>query len=53
MDSLLDKTIEKTKVTLQMLKKVVESLNSAYSEAIERIEGQLPGDTSLAEQTLS
>ena len=54
MDSFLDKkTVQKVKITLQTLKKGAESLESAYDEAIERIEGQLAGNTLLAKQALS
>jgi hypothetical protein len=53
-DSLLDKkTIQKAKATLQAFKKGAQSLDTAYGEALERIEGQLPGDTLLAKQGLS
>ncbi|KFY95418.1 hypothetical protein V498_03373 [Pseudogymnoascus sp. VKM F-4517 (FW-2822)] len=53
-DSLLDKrTIQQAKNTLQTLRKGAQSLDRAYGEAIVRIEGQLPGDTSLAKKALS
>ncbi|OCL01946.1 hypothetical protein AOQ84DRAFT_199979 [Glonium stellatum] len=53
-DSLLDKkTTQKVKTTLQALKGGAESLEIAYNEAIERIEGQLNGDKLLAKQALS
>jgi hypothetical protein len=53
-DSLLDKkTKQKAKAALQALKKGGGSLDQAYGEAIDRIEGQLVGDTLLAKQALS
>jgi hypothetical protein len=53
-DSLLDKrTIQKARAALQTLKKGAQSIDNAYGEAVERIERQLPGDTSLAKQALS
>jgi hypothetical protein len=40
------------KATLQRMKKGAAALDSSYNEAIERIEGQLPEDTSLAKRAL-
>ena len=53
-DSLLDKkTVKKAKVTLKAFKKGSEALGKAYDEALERIEGQLAEDASLAHRALS
>jgi hypothetical protein len=53
-DSLLgQRSIQKVKATLRTFKKGAQSLERAYSDAIERIESQLAGETSLAKQALS
>jgi hypothetical protein len=53
-DSLLDKnTKKKIQSTLEKLSKDSEPLNKAYDEAIERIEGQLPGKRARAKSVLS
>ena len=40
------------RATLQKLKTGPEALDSAYEKAVDRIEGQLPGDVSLAKRAL-
>ncbi|KAF2827744.1 ankyrin [Ophiobolus disseminans] len=53
-DSLLDKRkLKEVKLTLANLKKGAAALNSAYSGALQRIEGQLDNDRKLAKATLS
>ena len=53
-DSLLDKrTKQKVLSTLEKLSKGTAALDKAYSDAIERIDGQLPEDRSLARRTIS
>src|ERR1700734_373497 len=53
-DSLLDKdTKKKVRTALMKLSKGDEALNQAYDEAIERIEGQLPGNRTRAKSVLS
>ncbi|KAI0569585.1 ankyrin repeat domain-containing protein [Pyrenophora tritici-repentis] len=53
-DSLLDKrTAKDVKSTLAKLSKGSASLDDAYKEAIQRIEGQLSGDYELAKRVLS
>jgi hypothetical protein len=53
-DSLQDTlTIEEVTSTLKRLKKGADALNDAYSEARQRIEGQLKGKTLLAKRALS
>jgi hypothetical protein len=53
-DSLLDKRKPKeVKSTLANLKKGAAALNSAYSGALQRIEGQLENDRKLAKAILS
>ncbi|KAF2186639.1 ankyrin repeat protein [Zopfia rhizophila CBS 207.26] len=53
-DSLLDKrTKAKVQCVLKNLSKGSEALNDAYSEAIVRIDRQLPEDSALAKRVLS
>jgi hypothetical protein len=53
-DSLLDKkTKQKVLSTLEKLSKGTAALDKAYSDAIERIDGQLAEDRSLARRTIS
>lgn len=53
-DSLLDKrTIKDVKISLAKLTKGAATLNVAYAEALQRIEGQLKGDRKLAKRALS
>jgi ankyrin repeat protein len=53
-DSLLDKdTKKKVRSALEKLSKGSEVLDQAYGEAIERIEGQLPGNRARAKSVLS
>jgi ankyrin repeat protein len=53
-DSLLDKRKPReVKLTLAKLKKGEAALNSAYSDALQRIEGQLDNDCKLAKDVLS
>ena len=53
-DSLLDKmTRHEVQSTLDKLAKGSAGLGKAYGEAIERIDGQLPGHRSLARRALS
>jgi hypothetical protein len=53
-DSLLDKrTKQEALSTLDKLSKGSTALGDAYGEATKRIDGQLPGDRSLARRALS
>ncbi|KAI9861609.1 MAG: hypothetical protein M1813_005219 [Trichoglossum hirsutum] len=53
-DSLLDKRTKRQVLsTLERLSRGSGALNKAYGEAIERIDGQLAGDRSLARRALS
>jgi hypothetical protein len=53
-DSLLDKrNKQKVLSTLDKLSKGLAALDEAYKEAIERIDGQLAEDRSLAKRALS
>jgi ankyrin repeat protein len=53
-DSLLDKdTKKRVRFALEKLPKGSEALDQAYGEAIERIEGQLPGKRARAKSVLS
>ncbi|MCJ1385157.1 hypothetical protein MMC17_008278 [Xylographa soralifera] len=53
-DSLLDKkTKRKVQSTLEKLSEGTATLDNAYSDAIERIDGQLAGDRSLARRNIS
>ncbi|KAL8668528.1 MAG: hypothetical protein Q9168_006848 [Polycauliona sp. 1 TL-2023] len=53
-DSLLDKgTKRKVLSTLDGLSKGLQALDEAYNSALDRIQGQLPGDTALAKNVLS
>ena len=53
-DSLLDKrTIKGVKTSLENLTKGAAALDVAYTDALQRIEGQLEGDRELARRVLS
>jgi hypothetical protein len=53
-DSLLDKrTIKDVKTSLPKLTKGAAALDVAYTDALQRIEGQLEGDRELARRVLS
>jgi ankyrin repeat protein len=53
-DSLLDKrTAKDVKLTLAKLSKGADALDDAYSDALQRIQGQLDGDRKLAKNVLS
>ena len=53
-DSLLDKrTIKDVKTSLENLTKGAAALDVAYTDALQRIEGQLEGDRELARRVLS
>ncbi|KAI9661738.1 MAG: hypothetical protein M1821_008977 [Bathelium mastoideum] len=53
-DSLLDQTTpKKVRATLAKLRKGSDALNHAYKDALDRIDGQLPGHRELARRALS
>ncbi|KAI9674067.1 MAG: hypothetical protein M1822_009562 [Bathelium mastoideum] len=53
-DSLLDQTtMKKVRVTLAKLQKGSTAINGAYKDALDRIDGQLPGHRELARRALA